>query len=89
MESKDLKSTGFKTHLKCRSSDAAVKFTPFASAAQGSLVQILGADLLTAHQAMLRLRATQKSDNSTTVTHNYALGLWGEKRKKRKIGNRC
>ena len=40
--------------------DIVVKFTHTASVAQGSQVQILGADLHITHQAMLRQRPTFK-----------------------------
>ena len=61
-----------------------VKFMHSALAAQGLLVRILGADLHTAHQAMLwQVCYIEELDGFTTRIYNYVLGLWGEKSKKR------
>ena len=62
-----------------------------ASAAQGLLVLMLGVDLCTAHQAMVsQAFHVEELEEPTTGIYNYALGLWGEKKKKKEEdGNRC
>ena len=70
-------------------SSVAVKFTHDASVAQGSQVQMLGAELHTTCQAVVwQASHIEELEVLTTRIYNYVLGLWGEK-KKRKIGNRC
>ena len=80
-----------KIHIERPAGGTVVKFTHFALTAQGSQVQILGAALLTTHQAMLWWCPTlEELEGLTTMIYNYVLRLWGEKEEiKRKIGNRC
>ena len=62
-----------------------VKFVRSASAAQGSLVQILGADPCTAQQAMLWRHPIYKIEEDRYIVSSGLVFL----SKKRKIGNKC
>ena len=66
-----------------------VEFSPSASAARVSMVQIPGADMapLPGH-AEVASRMPQP-EALTARVYNYVLGGLGEKKKKKKICNRC
>ena len=72
-----------------RPGGVAVKFTCSTAEAQGSPAQILGTDLHTAHQAMLWRHATWKNKKDLQLEYTTMYWGFGEKEKKRKIGNRC
>ena len=61
-----------------------VKFACSASVAWGLLAWILGASNHTGEASFI-----EELEGPTTGRHNYALGLWGQKKKKRKIDNKC
>ena len=62
-----------------------------ASAAQGFAGSDLGHRRGTAHQAMLRRRPTCQNQKDPQLEYmtDYLLGGFGEKKGKKKIGNRC
>ena len=76
-----------------RPSGIVVKFACSTSVAQGSLVR----NLVQTHTLLIKpccgdvpYRRLEAREGLTTRICNYVLGLWGEnKKKKRKIGNRC
>ena len=60
-----------------------VNFVRSASVSQGLLVQILGTDLHTTHQAMLWQHPTEKSQNDLQVGYTTMYWDFGERKKKR------